>query len=73
MSTSEEAAKCIQHLHRTEMHGRSITVDRVNFQLCSFHRVRLTSLRIADMFCRFNLLCYAFDQDAELMIRFDQR
>ncbi|XP_028390600.1 scaffold attachment factor B1-like isoform X2 [Dendronephthya gigantea] len=28
MSTSEEAAKCIQHLHRTEMHGRSITVDR---------------------------------------------
>ena len=30
MSTSEEAAKCIQHLHRTEMHGRSITVDRVS-------------------------------------------
>ena len=29
MSTSEEAAKCIQHLHRTEMHGRNITVDRV--------------------------------------------
>lgn len=29
MSTSEEAAKCISHLHRTELHGRTITVDRV--------------------------------------------
>ncbi|XP_031560261.1 scaffold attachment factor B1-like isoform X2 [Actinia tenebrosa] len=28
MSTSEEAAKCISHLHRTELHGRTITVDR---------------------------------------------
>ena len=32
MSTSEEAAKCIQHLHRTEMHGRNITVDRVSVE-----------------------------------------
>lgn len=30
MSTSEEAAKCISHLHRTELHGRTITVDRVS-------------------------------------------
>ena len=29
MSTSEEAAKCISHLHRTELHGKTITVDRV--------------------------------------------
>lgn len=30
MSTSEEAAKCISHLHRTELHGKTITVDRVS-------------------------------------------
>lgn len=28
MSTHEEAAKCIQNLHRTELHGRMISVDR---------------------------------------------
>lgn len=30
MSTSEDAAKCIQHLHRTELHGRVISVEKVD-------------------------------------------
>lgn len=29
MSTAEEASKCIQHLHRTELHGRMISVEKV--------------------------------------------
>lgn len=29
MSTSDEATKCISHLHRTELHGRMISVERV--------------------------------------------
>ncbi|XP_014468440.1 PREDICTED: SAFB-like transcription modulator [Dinoponera quadriceps] len=28
MSTSEDATKCIQHLHRTELHGRVISVEK---------------------------------------------
>ncbi|XP_070816504.1 scaffold attachment factor B1 isoform X2 [Chaetodon trifascialis] len=28
MSSSEEATKCISHLHRTELHGRMISVER---------------------------------------------
>ncbi|XP_012250803.2 SAFB-like transcription modulator isoform X2 [Athalia rosae] len=28
MSTSEDAAVCIQHLHRTELHGRVISVEK---------------------------------------------
>ncbi|XP_046569592.1 LOW QUALITY PROTEIN: SAFB-like transcription modulator [Haliotis rubra] len=28
MSTAEEASKCIQHLHRTELHGKMISVER---------------------------------------------
>ncbi|CAN9500456.1 unnamed protein product [Ophioblennius macclurei] len=28
MSTTEEATKCISHLHRTELHGRMISVER---------------------------------------------
>ncbi|EHB15120.1 Scaffold attachment factor B2 [Heterocephalus glaber] len=28
MSTSEEATKCISHLHRTELHGRMISVEK---------------------------------------------
>ncbi|XP_066595986.1 SAFB-like transcription modulator [Prorops nasuta] len=28
MSTSEDAGKCIQHLHRTELHGRVISVEK---------------------------------------------
>jgi len=30
MSTPDEAFKCIQHLHRTELHGRMISVERVS-------------------------------------------
>ena len=29
MGTAEEASKCIQHLHRTELHGKMISVERV--------------------------------------------
>lgn len=29
MSTSEEATKCINHLHRTELHGKMISVEKV--------------------------------------------
>ena len=29
MSTSDEATKCISHLHRTELHGRMISVEKV--------------------------------------------
>lgn len=28
MSTADEASKCIQHLHRTELHGKMISVER---------------------------------------------
>ncbi|XP_034002921.1 scaffold attachment factor B1 isoform X4 [Trematomus bernacchii] len=28
MSSTEEASKCIEHLHRTELHGRMISVER---------------------------------------------
>ncbi|XP_021921090.1 scaffold attachment factor B2-like isoform X2 [Zootermopsis nevadensis] len=28
MATSDDASKCIQHLHRTELHGRMISVER---------------------------------------------
>lgn len=28
MSTSDEATKCISHLHRTELHGRMISVEK---------------------------------------------
>lgn len=28
MSTSEEATKCINHLHRTELHGKMISVEK---------------------------------------------
>lgn len=30
MSSTEEATKCISHLHRTELHGRMISVERVS-------------------------------------------
>jgi len=30
MTSTEEASKCIQHLHRTELHSRMISVERVS-------------------------------------------
>lgn len=30
MSSTEEATKCISHLHRTELHGKMISVERVS-------------------------------------------
>lgn len=35
MSSSEDAAKCIQHLHKTELHGRVISVEKVKFRFPS--------------------------------------
>lgn len=29
MSTAEEATKCISHLHKTELHGKMISVEKV--------------------------------------------
>lgn len=34
MSTSDEATKCISHLHRTELHGRMISVEKVRRLAC---------------------------------------
>ena len=40
MSSSSEAAKAINHLHRTELHGRTIHVERVStwsfYSICPF-------------------------------------
>uniref|UniRef100_A0A3Q3X7C6 RRM domain-containing protein n=1 Tax=Mola mola TaxID=94237 RepID=A0A3Q3X7C6_MOLML len=36
MSSVEEATKCISHLHRTELHGRMISVERVRRLLLHF-------------------------------------
>lgn len=33
MSISDEATKCISHLHRTELHGRMISVEKVRQSL----------------------------------------
>lgn len=33
MCSTEEATKCIDHLHRTELHGRMISVERVSVLL----------------------------------------
>lgn len=30
MSTAEEATKCITHLHKTELHGKIISVEKVS-------------------------------------------
>ncbi|XP_012231894.1 SAFB-like transcription modulator isoform X2 [Linepithema humile] len=37
MFSSEDAAKCIQHLHRTELHGRVISVDRAKGDMQQNH------------------------------------
>lgn len=31
MSSSTEVARCIAHLHRTELHGQQISVEKVGF------------------------------------------
>lgn len=31
MSTSDDAEKCIENLHKTELHGRVISVEKVTF------------------------------------------
>ncbi|XP_067132721.1 SAFB-like transcription modulator isoform X2 [Centruroides vittatus] len=45
MSNSEEAAKCIQHLHRTELHGKMISVERTKHEPSS--AVRKAEAKIA--------------------------
>ena len=40
MASTEEASKCIQHLHRTELHGRMISVERVSYVCPSAHVIQ---------------------------------
>ena len=51
MSSADEAAKCIQHLHRTELHGKMISVEKVG-TLLSLLRVLCPCLVLQDIFCR---------------------
>ena len=48
MATSEDASKCIQHLHRTELHGRMISVEKVSYRAIEFivFLLRLSPTRI---------------------------
>ncbi|XP_013778322.1 SAFB-like transcription modulator isoform X2 [Limulus polyphemus] len=39
MATSEEASKCIQHLHRTELHGKMISVEKTKHEPFGLKRV----------------------------------
>ena len=40
MASTEEASKCIQHLHRTELHGRMISVERVSCVCLAAHVIQ---------------------------------
>lgn len=40
MSSTEEATKCISDLHRTELHGRMISVERVGIGIRLFALVK---------------------------------
>ncbi|VDO98340.1 unnamed protein product [Soboliphyme baturini] len=41
MSNPDEASKCIQHLHRTELHGRMISVERVTLLRVSQDEIKI--------------------------------
>ncbi|KAH0625830.1 hypothetical protein JD844_034128 [Phrynosoma platyrhinos] len=45
MSSSEEATKCISHLHRTELHGKMISVERAKNEPAACAESRSHSLR----------------------------
>lgn len=34
MSSSTEVSRCIAHLHRTELHGQLISVEKVSVTIC---------------------------------------
>lgn len=36
MSTADEATKCITHLHKTELHGKIISVEKVSTDAQSY-------------------------------------
>ena len=44
MCSTDEATKCISHLHRTELHGRMISVERV--RVIIYHRAYQLPLRL---------------------------
>ena len=46
MSSADEMTKCIQHLHRTELHGRMISVERVTAVI----NVTTLTLLLSDLF-----------------------
>lgn len=50
MATSEDASKCIQHLHRTELHGRMISVERVSDAFRSLFDVFISSLETRELY-----------------------
>lgn len=37
MSSSTEVARCIAHLHRTELHGQQISVEKVGLVRCKVY------------------------------------
>lgn len=39
MSSSTEVARCIAHLHRTELHGQQISVEKVGLIRCKLPRI----------------------------------
>lgn len=55
MATSEDASKCIQHLHRTELHGRMISVERVSDDFLAISFVSFATARI--LCTMMNCLC----------------
>uniref|UniRef100_A0A8C6WL78 Scaffold attachment factor B n=1 Tax=Neogobius melanostomus TaxID=47308 RepID=A0A8C6WL78_9GOBI len=58
MSTTEEATECISHLHRTELHGRMISVERAKNEpaviICSKSRDRSSSSKETKDILSFN-------------------
>ncbi|XP_058801390.1 SAFB-like transcription modulator isoform X2 [Phymastichus coffea] len=46
MSTSDDAEKCIQHLHRTELHGRVISVEKAKGDAQSHNRKREPTAKV---------------------------
>lgn len=40
MASAEEASKSIQNLHRTELHGRMISVEKVYMCSVAYHEIR---------------------------------
>ena len=56
MSSSTEVSRCIAHLHRTELHGQLISVEKVSLLNClnnsnsQFNNITLVRSRIGNDF-----------------------